>query len=62
MDGPRIPAPEALTEVCVSVRAAEAESWRLPVYHSPQYVRGAHTYTDVREWRRKQTSNGCTAA
>ena len=55
-DGPREAAPEALTEVCVRPRQS---LWRLPVPHSPQYVRGVHTYTDVREGRRKQTSSGC---
>ena len=29
------------------------------LYHSPQLVRGGHTYTDVRAGRRKQTSSGC---
>ena len=29
------------------------------LYHSPQLVRGDHTYTEVRAGRRKQTSSGC---
>ena len=31
-------------------------------YHSPQCARGDHTYTDVREGRRKQTSSGMGSA
>jgi len=55
-DGPLIPAPEALTEVCVRPRQS---LWRLPVPQPATHVRGDHTYTDVREGRRKQTSSGC---
>ena len=44
------------TKVCVWPRQS---LWRLPVPHSPQHVRGDHTYTEVRAGRRKQTSSGC---
>ena len=47
----KLPLIEALTEVCVRPRQS---LWRLPVYHSPQLVRGDHTYTDVREGRRNE--------
>ena len=44
---------EALTEVCVRPRQS---LWRLPVPQPATHVRGDHTYTDVREGRRKQTN------
>ena len=45
-DGPLIPAPEALTEVCVRPRQS---LWRLPVYHSPQHMCVASTHLHRRE-------------
>ena len=56
--GRREAAPEALIEVCVRPRQS---LWRLPVHHSPQRVRGVHTYTDVREGRKSKRAAAAAA-